>query len=117
MSMLGWGDERVLTKRRKPAKAETIRFEADLFLPGISIRAEAMDRKSMAITDFLTAEQIAKARALWKNRKNGSFHHAVMTEIVEPNMEEINRKLGQDNVPGFIAYAIEYVMMQEDRFK
>lgn len=69
--------------------------------------------KQFAITDFLTVAQIQSCIRLWK-KDNDNFHKNVLAEIIEPNMEEINRKLGQDNVAGYLAYAVEYVMMKAD---
>lgn len=72
--------------------------------------------KSVTITDFLTAGEIKKCIAMWE-RDRGNFHQRVLDEIVKPNMARINEKLGQDNVPGFIAYAIEYALMQSEERK
>lgn len=67
--------------------------------------------KVFTIADFLTDAQIKRCTALWKKDRD-NFHKNVLAEIIEPNMEEINRKLGQDNVAGYLAYAVEYVMMK-----
>lgn len=62
---------------------------------------------------FLTDEQITAALVLWRRpHMSRMFHCDVKRQIIEPNMAEINRKLGQENDPAFLAYAVEYVFMQ-----
>lgn len=66
-------------------------------------------RRDVAITDFLTPEQITKA---WKMYENGPAHTFVKRcaeEIIEPNLPEINEKLGQENNALYLAYAVQYV--------
>ncbi len=67
--------------------------------------------KSASLPDFLTAAQIKQASQIWLN-DHSHFHDRVLAEIVTPAMPEINRKLGQENDAGFIAYAIEYIFNQ-----
>lgn len=70
----------------------------------------------VTLMTFLTKDQIDAALALWRRpHMERLFHSDVRREIVEPNIEEINRKLGQKNDPDFIAFAIEYVFMQISR--
>jgi hypothetical protein len=69
--------------------------------------------KSVSIPDFLTPDQIEAAQALYKKFKNtGRFATECAKQIIEPNMKEINRKLGQENDPKYLAYACEYVFGQ-----
>lgn len=72
--------------------------------------------KQATIADFLTAEQIAKAISLWQTKTTTQqFHRDVLEQIVLPNMPEINRKLGQANDPGYIAYALQYIFTTAER--
>jgi len=64
---------------------------------------EAMGRTTK-ISDFLTRAQINQAIRI------GTNHKRLLDELVMPNMAQINNALGQENDPGFIAYAIEYVL-------
>jgi hypothetical protein len=66
--------------------------------------------KSVKLTDFLTAAQIKAAEKLWKDPY--AFHKNVVEQILVPNMAEINRKLGQENDAGYLAYAIEYIFIK-----
>jgi hypothetical protein len=69
--------------------------------------------KSMSLPDFLTPAQIDSAQALYKKYKNtGRFAAECAKQIMEPNMKEINRKLGQENDPRYLAYACEFVFGQ-----
>jgi hypothetical protein len=69
--------------------------------------------KSMTLPDFLTPDQIEQAQALYKKFKNtGRFASECAKQIMEPNMKEINRKLGQENDAKYLAYACELVFNQ-----
>lgn len=62
--------------------------------------------KTIAIGDMLTDEQIQRCCALYPSRER------ILEEVVKPNMAEINRKLGQENDPNYLSYAIVYVLGQ-----
>jgi hypothetical protein len=66
--------------------------------------------KTVALTDFLDAKQIKAAEALYKDPY--TFHKNVVEQILVPNMAEINRKLGQENDAGYLAYAMEFIFMK-----
>jgi hypothetical protein len=72
-----------------------------------------MKRSVFTLADFLTKQQIKAVVEIWRT-DNSNFHRRVLEEIVRPAMPDINRKLGQKNVPQFIAYAIEYVMIRQE---
>ena len=58
----------------------------------------------MKISDFLTKTQVNQAI------KIGANHKRLLNEIVLPNVAQINKRLGQENNPGFIAYVLEYAL-------
>lgn len=70
--------------------------------------------KQVTIGQFLTEAQIIAALAIWR-RDRANFRRRVVVEIIKPNMDEINRKLGQDNSPEFIGYALEYVFSKGEQ--
>ncbi len=71
------------------------------------------ERKTMTLLDFLTQSQIDSALALFKKFKNtGKFATECAKQIIEPNMAEINAKLGQENDAKYLAYACEHVFTQ-----
>ena len=65
----------------------------------------------ITLRDFLTPAEIKRAIKIW-NTDRSNFHRRVLAEIVTRAMPEINRKLKQENVPGYIAYLIEYVFTE-----
>lgn len=60
-------------------------------------------KRTVTITDFLTERQIQEAIKL-KDAKR------ICKDIIEPNLDTINRKLGQENNPMYLAYVVEYVI-------
>ena len=72
--------------------------------------------KSIVITDFLTAEEIEQAIKLWNDPYRPTpYAKAVCEQIIRPNMERINKALGQENEPMYLAYAVEYVIGESSR--
>lgn len=70
-----------------------------------------MANKRISLHDFLTDVEIRKAMDLYQQDRD-NFHRRCLEEIIKPNMDRINAALGQENDPGFLAYAVEYVMTQ-----
>lgn len=69
--------------------------------------------KHITLPDFLTDEQIEAALALYKKHKGtGRVAKEIAAQIIQPNMDEINRKLGQENDASYLAYACEHVFNQ-----
>lgn len=58
--------------------------------------------KTVSIADFLTPDQIKTA--VWLAQGGAK---AICKHLIEPNLEEINLKLGQENDPMYLAYAVE----------
>lgn len=65
--------------------------------------------KTIRITDMLTEEQMRQCVALYPSRER------IRDEVVKPNMAEIDRKLGQENDPDYLSYAIVYVIGEAQR--
>lgn len=65
--------------------------------------------RTVSIKDFLSTVQIRKAIAIYK-RKPANLHKELLEQIILPNMAEINRKLGQENNPDYMAYAVEFAL-------
>lgn len=59
--------------------------------------------KQVSIGDFLTDREINLAIRLKTAR-------AICDEIIKPNIQRINRALGQENDPMYLAYAVEYAV-------
>jgi hypothetical protein len=60
--------------------------------------------KKVSIRDFLTTEQIKKVIEI------GPDKDRLKAEIILPNLAEINRKLGQENDPDYLAYMLVNLM-------
>lgn len=60
--------------------------------------------KHATLPDFLTDAQIMQCIDLFPSRQ------AIRDLIIIPNLETINRKLGQENDADYLAYAIVYVL-------
>lgn len=63
-----------------------------------------IDLRRVQLSDFLTATQITAASKL-------STAKRICEQVIVPNLAEINRKLGQENDPMYLAYMCEYVLM------
>jgi hypothetical protein len=61
--------------------------------------------KTFQLQDIFTDEQIQEALDMFKVTPTG-FAKKFAKEYVEPRIDEINKKLGQENDPVYIAYCI-----------
>ena len=59
----------------------------------------------ITIDQFLNKEQIKKAIQLRKAKD-------ICKLIIEPNLKDINKKLGQENSATYLGYAVEYAINQ-----
>lgn len=59
--------------------------------------------KQATLKDFLTDREIRRAIELRNAR-------AICEEIIKPSIARINRALGQENDPMYLAYAVEYAI-------
>lgn len=62
-----------------------------------------MDRKIITIADFLTEEEIKQCVKL-KHAKE------IEQQIIIPNIERINKAIGQENNTKYLAYMVEYAI-------
>jgi hypothetical protein len=66
-------------------------------------------KKVTSLSDFLRREQVTAALKLYRTAPAGTFAQRCADEIISPNIEEINLRLGQENDPKYLAYLVEYV--------
>lgn len=72
--------------------------------------------KSTTIQQILTPTELRRAATLYSElRDTGTFAHTLDREIITPNIERINKALGQENDPRYLAYMIEAVLMSASR--
>lgn len=71
-----------------------------------------MSRRVVRLPDFFSDAQIAAIVTIYDESlsKLNEFHGRVVSEIIEPNLEAIQVKVGQEVDPDWLAYACEYVM-------
>lgn len=75
-------------------------------------------QRFVSVGDFLTQEQAAKAIKLWAKHGSGkAFVDACVAEVIEPNLTQINAKLGQENNARYLAYAVEFAMIQASLYQ
>ena len=64
-----------------------------------------MANRTVSLGEFLTESEMALALSLGKAKE-------IAQQIIKPNIERINKALGQQNDPMYLAYAVEYVIGQ-----
>ncbi len=69
------------------------------------------DIRKVTIGEFLTEEQIKQAVAIFAANPSTPARE-LCDRLIRPNLKEINRKLGQENDPMYLAYAVEYVIRE-----
>ena len=71
------------------------------------------DAQRVAITEILTQDEIEKCIKKYAEiGKSGKFAAWVDENIITPNLERINRVVRQENDSRYLAYFVEYVMME-----
>lgn len=63
--------------------------------------------KFVKLTDFLTKAQIKKATKLYPDRL------LIRNEIIIPDLNSINRKLGQENDADYLSYAVVFAIEEQ----
>lgn len=64
--------------------------------------------KTITLGDFLNDQQLNRALKL----KKASL---ICEYIIKPNIDTINKKLGQENDPMYLSYMIEYAITHHTR--
>jgi hypothetical protein len=67
--------------------------------------------KTVTIGQFLTAEEIKTATELYATCRPGTFASVLTENVILPNIERINKALGQENDARYLAYMVEYALM------
>jgi hypothetical protein len=60
--------------------------------------------KTVKLTDFLTDAQLKECIKLFPDRE------AMLAKVIEPNMVEINRKLGQENDARYLSLMVYFLL-------
>lgn len=67
--------------------------------------------KQVALTDFLTRKELCQITELSVSidPMSAEFIDLVEKKFIQPNMERINRSLGQENDSRYLSYAVAFV--------
>ena len=65
-----------------------------------------MSKKRVAIKDFVTDEMFEEIKGIGPDAKR------IAAEVIAPRIGAINRKLGQENDPAYLAYAVVHALNQ-----
>lgn len=72
-------------------------------------------RRQITLGQFLTDDEIHQCIELYgKLKGTGQVATTIDEKVVRPNIQRINQALGQENDPRYLAYVVEYVMMEAD---
>lgn len=72
------------------------------------------ERKTFNFGQLLTDDELVLAAALYmEHRDSIELHNMLRIEIIEPAMARIDARLGQENDPGFMAFALQYALQQD----
>jgi len=66
--------------------------------------------KKTSLKDFLTDEEIEQCITMFNEIPEGSYAAWVNDNIIDPNIERINKALGQENDSMYLAYMVEFVV-------
>jgi len=67
--------------------------------------------KKVHISDFMTVDEVVAAIKLFRDSPEGTFAHKCAAEIITPALPRINKTLGQENHPLYLAYVVEHVFI------
>lgn len=80
-------------------------------MPYNSQTTPVMTKHITDLGDFLTRAQIRECEKLLARGDGArSAASAICENVIRPNIEAINRKLGQENDPLYLAYLVEYAI-------
>ena len=66
--------------------------------------------KTVTLGQILNEELINESIKLYQELKDtGTFAKVLKEKIIEPRIEEINKALGQENDPMYLAYVVEHL--------
>ncbi len=64
---------------------------------------------------FLTRREIDRVLAIRRNTKPGTFAQRVANEVISPVIDRINKQLGQEMDPKYLAYVVEHFVNEVER--
>lgn len=64
--------------------------------------------KQWTMMQLFTLDELKKAWAIFESASGRERHARLVKEVCEPAIERINKVTGQENLPEYLAYALEY---------
>jgi hypothetical protein len=68
--------------------------------------------KKIGISDFLEVEEVVEAIRLFRDSSDSTFAEKCDAQIIAPQIERINAKLGQEHHPRFLAYVVQHTFIK-----
>ncbi len=66
----------------------------------------------ISVNEILTPQELKTAKKLYLTVGIGNFAKECSAQIIAPVIDRINAKLGQENDPTYLAYAVEYTFLK-----
>jgi hypothetical protein len=63
------------------------------------------------LADILTPEELAQCRRIYRDNPT-SPARTISEQVIQPALPRINKTLGQENDPMYLAYAVEHVLRE-----
>jgi hypothetical protein len=61
------------------------------------------ETKTMSVGEIFSQSDLVRAQELYPDAR------AICEQVIRPQLEEINRRVGQENDPMYLAYALVYL--------
>ena len=71
--------------------------------------------RKITIGDYLTDDEIKLATEIYNEHGIKKFAHLCQEKIIEPNIDRINKAIGHECDPQFLAYCVEYALLQIEK--
>lgn len=76
-----------------------------------------MLKKTIFVSEILTKVELKAAKKLYDSTDIHKFAKECSNQIISPVIGRINKQLGQDNDPTWLAYAVEYTFLKNISLK
>ena len=71
--------------------------------------------KTISMKDILSTDKLLNEAIRLYEKHRGSELHRELTKLIEPEMPAINKRLGQENDVGYMAYAVGHALMKSSK--
>lgn len=78
-----------------------------------TVRIGTLNTRTVTIEQFLTAQQIEACKVYVANADTSKAVKDIEYGIIRPYIYAINKKLGQENDPRYLAYMVYFVLSHQ----